>query len=123
VRVEINQRSFEMLRLVQLPIRTWLTAKNQLDRLKTEPIRVLVEVFLSGYYKTCGNCQLLLLHSNEVLSHAVDKQDTMLKQAKIAYSTGWYLLREGENVAVERVRSIAVEAWEEMLGLDGIAKR
>jgi hypothetical protein len=121
--VEINQRSFEMHLLVQLSTRTWLTANNQLDRWRTESIRVLVEVFLSGDYKTCGNCQLLLPHSNEVLSHTVDKQDTMLKQAKIAYSTGWYLLREGENVAAERVSRVAVEAREKMLGLDGIAKR
>ena len=81
--MEINQRSFEMLRLVQLSTRTWLTANNQLDRWRTESVRVLVEVFLSRHYKTWGNCQLLLRYSNEVLSHTVDMQDTMLNRQRL----------------------------------------
>ncbi|KFY90176.1 hypothetical protein V498_06140, partial [Pseudogymnoascus sp. VKM F-4517 (FW-2822)] len=118
VRMEIGQQSLVMHRLVQLSMRMWLKANNQLDRWKTESIGVLAKLFPSGNYETWADCQLLLPHSKEVLTHMVDNQDDMSTQAKVAYSTSWYLYLRGEYLAAERVGRVAVEAYEKVLGLE-----
>jgi Tfp pilus assembly protein PilF len=97
-------------------MRTWLKDNDQLSRWKTESLRVLAKVFLSGNYETWADCQVLLPHSKEVLSHMVDKQDDMQDQAKIAHNTGWYLYLQGEYVAAEKCSQMAVEAYEKVLG-------
>jgi tetratricopeptide (TPR) repeat protein len=116
VRVEIGKRSFEMHRLVQLSMRSWLEADEQLSKWIKESIRVLTAAFPSGDYKTWADCQVLLPHAREAISHVTGDEEDVLNQAKIAFSTGWYLYLRGEYKPAEKVVRMSVEVREKMLG-------
>jgi tetratricopeptide (TPR) repeat protein len=116
VRAEIGKRSFEMHRLVQLSIRSWLEADEQLSKWIKESIRVLTAAFPSGDYKTWADCQVLLPHAREAISHVTGDEEDVLNQAKIALSTGWYLYLRGEYKTAEKVVRMSVEGREKVLG-------
>jgi Tfp pilus assembly protein PilF len=118
VRAEIGKRSFEMHRLVQLSMRSWLEADEQLSKWIKESIRVLTAAFPSGDYKTWADCQVLLPHAREAISHVTGDEEDVLNQAKIALSTGWYLYLRGEYKTAEKVVRMSVEGREKVLGLE-----
>jgi tetratricopeptide (TPR) repeat protein len=116
LRAEVGQQSFEMHRLVQLSTRTWLQANKQFDRWRKESIRVLTKAFPSGDHETWMECQVLLPHSKEVISHMANDREDLLDQATIADRTSWYLICRGEYVSAETISRIGVEAREKALG-------
>ena len=116
VRAEIGKRSFEMHRLVQLSMRSWLETDEQLSKWIKESIRVLTAAFPSGDYKTWADCQVLLPHAREAISHVTGDEEDVLNQAKIALSTGWYLYLRGEYKTAEKVVRMSVEEREKVLG-------
>jgi tetratricopeptide (TPR) repeat protein len=116
VRAEIGKQSFEMHRLVQLSMRSWLEADEQLSKWIKESIRVLSAAFPSGDYKTWADCQVLLPHAREVISHVTGDEEDVLNQAKIAFSTGWYLYLRGEYKTAEKAVRMSVEVREKVLG-------
>ncbi|KAF2195868.1 hypothetical protein K469DRAFT_20131 [Zopfia rhizophila CBS 207.26] len=118
VRAEIGKQSFEMHRLVQLSMRTWLEADKQLSKWIKESIRVLAAAFPSGDYKTWADCQVLIPHAREAISYVTGDEDDMLNKAKIALGIGWYLYLRGEYKAVERVVRMPVEARQKILGAE-----
>ncbi|KAF2686316.1 hypothetical protein K458DRAFT_430168 [Lentithecium fluviatile CBS 122367] len=120
VRAEIGKQSFGMHRLVQLSMRTWLGAEKQLSRWVKESIRVLSAAFPSGDYETWPDCQVLLQHARETMSHVADDKEDMLNQAEIRLKIGWYLLLRGEFKAAEKVGRTCVEAREKALGPEHI---
>ena len=116
VRAEIGKQSFEMHRLVQLSMRRWLEADKQLSKWIKESIRVLTAAFPSGDYKTWADCQVLLPHAREAISHVTEDEEDVLNQAKIAFSTGWYLYLRGEYKTAEKVVRMSVEGNEKVRG-------
>ena len=116
VRAEIGKRSFEMHRLVQLSMRSWLEADEQLSKWIKESIRVLTAAFPSGDYETWADCQVLLPHAREAISHVTGDEEDVLNQAKIAFSTGWYLYLRGEYKTAEKVVRMSVKTREKVLG-------
>ena len=118
VRAEIGQQSFEMHHLVQLSTRRWLEANDQLDRWKTESVRMLAEVFPSGEYETWVECRQLLPHSRKVLDYNQEEREAALHWARIARNTGWYLLYIGEYAAAADSIKDAMLARERLLGAE-----
>ncbi|KAF2187603.1 putative kinesin, partial [Zopfia rhizophila CBS 207.26] len=116
VRAETGKQSFEMHRLVQLSMRTWLKAEKELGKWMKESIRTLIAVFPSGDYETWANCRLLFPHAREAISYVTGSEDDLLNQAKIAFRTGWYLYLRGEYEAAKGVFCMSVEAREKVLG-------
>ncbi|KAH0565003.1 hypothetical protein GP486_001601 [Trichoglossum hirsutum] len=118
VRAEIGKQSLEMHRLVQLSMKSWLKADEQLNKWIKESIKVLTAAFPSGDYKTWADCQVLLPHAREAISHVTGDEEDVLNQAKIALSTGWYLYLRGEYKTAEKVVRMSVEVSEKVLGLE-----
>jgi tetratricopeptide (TPR) repeat protein len=116
ISVSADTTTFEMHRLVQLSMRNWLEANEQLNKWTKESIRVLTAVFPSGDYETWADCQVLLPHAREVISHVTGDAEDVLNQAKIAFSTGWYLYLRGEYKSAEKVVRMSVKAREKVLG-------
>ncbi|KAF9770791.1 hypothetical protein IL306_011602, partial [Fusarium sp. DS 682] len=116
VRLEIGKQSFEMHRLVQLSMRKWLQAANQLSKWTKESIRVLTTAFPSGKYPTGVDCQVLFPHAREIMGHAAGDEEDMLNQAEIALRAGRVLLFRGEYNTAEEVVRMSVEAREKVLG-------
>jgi tetratricopeptide (TPR) repeat protein len=116
ISVSADTTTFEMHRLVQLSMRKWLEANKQLNKWTKESIRVLIAVFPSGDYETWVDCQVLFPHAREVISHVTGNAEDMLNQAKIAFSTGWYLYLRGEYKTAEKVVRMSVKTREKVLG-------
>ncbi|KAI7759632.1 hypothetical protein LZL87_014155 [Fusarium oxysporum] len=116
VRLEIGEQSFEMHRLVQLSMRKWLQAANQLSKWTKESIRVLTTAFPSGKYPTWVDCQVLFPHAREIMGHAAGDEEDILNQAEIALRAGRVLLFRGEYNTAEEVVRMSVEAREKVLG-------
>jgi hypothetical protein len=76
VRAEIGKRTFEMHRLVQLLIRRWPEANKQLNKWIKKSTRVLTAAFPSGDYETWVDCQVLLPHAREAISHVTEVRRT-----------------------------------------------
>jgi len=116
ISVSADTTTFEMHRLVQLSMRKWLEANKQLNKWTKESIRVLTVAFPSGDYKTWADCQVLVPHAIEVISHVTGGAKDVLNQANIAFSTSWYLYLRGEYKTAEKVVRMSVEAREKVLG-------
>ena len=116
ISVSADTTTFEMHRLVQLSMRNWLEANEQLNKWSKESIRVLTAAFPSGDYETWADCQVLLPHAREVISHVTGDAEDVLNQAKIAFSTSWYLYLRGEYKSAEKVVRMSVKAREKVLG-------
>ena len=118
VRAQVRQQSFEMHRLVQLSTRKWLEQNNQLEKWRKESIRIMARAFPSGGPETWTDCQVLLPHSKEVLSYALNDEDKdeALHWGSTARNTLWYLYRRGEYAAAEQIGRAAAEAMEKVLG-------
>jgi hypothetical protein len=116
ISISADTTTFEMHRLVQLSMRNWLEANKQLNKWTKESIRVLTAAFPSGDYETWADCQVLLPHAREVISYVTGDAEDMLNQAKIAFSTGWYLYLRGEYKSAEKIVRMSVEAREKVLG-------
>jgi hypothetical protein len=67
-----------MHRLVQLSMRKWLEANKQLNKWTKESIRVLTTAFPSGDYKIWADCQVLLPHAREAISHVTEDEEDVL---------------------------------------------
>jgi len=52
----------------------------------------------------------------KLLAHVTGDEEDVLNQAKIAFSTGWYLDLRGEYKTAEKVVRMSVEGREKVLG-------
>ncbi|KAF2730992.1 hypothetical protein EJ04DRAFT_443952, partial [Polyplosphaeria fusca] len=118
VRAEMGKQTLGMHRLVQLSMRTWLEAEQQLRSWVQKSIAMLETAFPSGDHGTWEGCQLLLPHSREVMGHKTEEWVSMLTRARTAVRIGWYLLLRGEYQVAEGVLWTSAEVREEMLGAD-----
>jgi tetratricopeptide (TPR) repeat protein len=116
ISISADTSTFEMHRLVQLSMRKWLEANKQLNKWTKESVRVLTAAFPSGDYETWADCQVLLPHAREIISHVTGDEEDVLNQAKIAFSTGWYLYLRGEYKGAEKVVRMSIKAREKVLG-------
>lgn len=89
VRVEIERQSIEMHRLVQLSLRKWLETNKQLSKWTKKSIRILIAAFLSKDYKTWADCQVLLSHAREAISHRTKDEMNVTNQTQAALSLEW----------------------------------
>ena len=96
----------------------WLEVNDQLDRWKTESVRILAKVFPSGEYKTWAGCRQLLPHSRKVLNYDAEEREAALNQARIVTNTGWYLFHIGEYTAAADFIRDAMGARERLLGAE-----
>lgn len=69
IRVEIEKGLFDMHRLVQLSVRTWLEIYQQLARWQEKSRGIMAQMFPNGGYEHRAQCQILLPHAKEVLKY------------------------------------------------------
>jgi tetratricopeptide (TPR) repeat protein len=116
VRTEIGAQALTMHRLVQLSMRRWLEAEKELGRWVKESIKALSAAFPSGDYATWKQCEVLLPHLKEIVSHATEDRVGLEKQAESASRAGWHLLLMGEYTTAENILRRSLEIREKALG-------
>jgi len=103
IREQFEGGTFEMHRLVQLSTRQWVELKEEMQKWRSEAIRIIARLFLNGHYETWLDCQVLLPHAREVLLYRTTDQEDKVFHALINNNLGWYLLLKGESIRAEIV--------------------
>lgn len=117
VRMEVNERMFDMHHLVQLSVRAWLEIHQQLYGWLAKSRRNMARLFPDGQYESWSQCRLLLAHAKSVLkpTHYVDDEDR-LNAAIISSNCGLFLDIQGNYEEAESMHRRALEAFEKVLG-------
>ncbi|KAJ5963042.1 hypothetical protein N7501_007983 [Penicillium viridicatum] len=117
IRMEINERLFDMHRLVQLSVRAWLEMHQQLHSWQAKSRRIMSRVFPDGDYKNWTQCRSLLAHAKSVL-HTIDhvEGEDRLNTATLLSNCGWFLDLQGSYEEAESMHRRALEARENVLG-------
>jgi hypothetical protein len=105
-----------MHRLVQLSMRTWLQAQQELNRWIKTSINAVNAVFPEGRYERWAECQMFLPHAREVIGHVTSDKDDTLNQANIAFKIGWYLVLRGGYEAAQKATQVSADARQVILG-------
>ncbi|KAJ6003887.1 hypothetical protein N7540_013169 [Penicillium herquei] len=117
IRLEMNERLFDMHRLVQLSVRAWLDIHLERARWQEKSRAIMAEMFPDGEYESWAKCQRLLPHAKEVMkSISDDHKEDRLHVATISFNCGWYLQRRGAYEEAEVMYRRALEAREKVHG-------
>ncbi|OBT95198.2 hypothetical protein VE01_07633 [Pseudogymnoascus verrucosus] len=110
--------AFEMHRLVQLSTRKWVELNGQLQKWRSEAIKITERLFPNGDYKTWSHCQILLPHVRTVMSSKATDQQDLLRVAAINTRLGWYYIQKGEAIRAEPILQEAIVVRERELGVN-----
>ncbi|KAJ5712968.1 uncharacterized protein N7483_010149 [Penicillium malachiteum] len=117
IRLERNERLFDMHHLVQLSVRAWLDMHQQLRGWLAKSRRIMARAFPDGKYESWMQCQSLLAHAQSVLKFMYDLDDEdRLNAATLSSHCGWFLVLQGAYEEAESMHLGALEAREKVLG-------
>ena len=103
VTCEEGGRSFQMHRLVQMAIRSWLEQHGDIDRWKQKAAEIIAESLPIAQYRFWKTWEILLPHSEVALNYVLPNTESQLLHAKILDRTAWYLMQRGRyDAAWER---------------------
>jgi tetratricopeptide (TPR) repeat protein len=112
-----DRTTFAMHRLVQLAIKKWLKANNQLEKWKQQYIKNLYTVFpLTGEIENWTQCQALLPHAKSVIDQMPTAESSLEEWASILVRAGWYTLETGSYVEAETMVLKATHIRKKLLG-------
>ena len=118
IREETKQQLFDMHRLVQLSVRTWLDIHQQLNKWREKSKEIMAQMFPDGEYEKWSTCQKLLPHAKEVIQYISRSDSDQLKVAKIASNCGNYLILRGGHNEAEAMHRRALAGREKALGAE-----
>ncbi|KAI7973725.1 hypothetical protein EIK77_000227 [Talaromyces pinophilus] len=117
IQVQMDERLFDMHRLVQLSVRAWLDTHQQLHGWQAKSRRIMARVFPNGNYENWTRCRTLLAHAKGVLDSTGDIDDEdQLHAATVRSHLGWYLDQQGKYEEAEAMHRQALDAREKVLG-------
>ncbi|KAJ5751290.1 hypothetical protein N7533_008318 [Penicillium manginii] len=117
IRVELKKGSFDMHRLVQLSVRTWLEVHRELAQWQEKSRAIMAEIFPDGQYESWTECQRLLPHAKEVIkSISTQHEEDRLNTATLLSNCGWFQDLQGYYEEGETMHRRALEAREDVLG-------
>ncbi|CAG7941474.1 unnamed protein product [Penicillium salamii] len=117
IRLEINERLFDMHHLVQLSVRAWLDMHQQLYGWQAKSRGIMTRVFPDGEYESWTQCRSLLAHAQSVLQSICDVDDEdRLNAATLLSNCGWFLDLQGVYEEAELMHRQALEARQKVLG-------
>ena len=120
ITLEDNNRSFQMHRLVQMAIRSWLERHGEIDRWKQSAAELVAENLPIAEYPFWKAWEILLLHSEVALDYVFPNEDSQLVHAIILLSTAWYFYRRGRYDAAKERCQRALDIRQYLLREDDI---
>jgi tetratricopeptide (TPR) repeat protein len=115
IREQSKGAAFEMHRLVQLSTRKWVELNGQLEKWRSEAIKVIERLFPVGTYETWFDCEVLLPHVRTVMSSGATDQQDLLAVAEINTRLGWYYMLKGDSIRAEPILQEAIQVREKGL--------
>lgn len=103
ITLDDSGQSFQMHRLVQMAIRSWLKRHGEIDHWKQNATNLITKVLPSSNYKNWKTWETLLPHSEVVLEYNFPNRASQLLHAKVLFCTASYLTGQGKyDTATER---------------------
>ena len=113
---EEGGRSFQMHRLVQMAIRSWLEQHGDIDRWKQKAVQTIAGSLPSSEPRFWKTWEILLPHSEVALDYVFPSSDSQILHVRILSRTAQYFMERGKyNAAWERCQC----ALDTSLGLSG----
>jgi len=113
---------YDMHRLVQISMRTWLVSSSALQRWQLRALAVLAEAFpVTGFQlwpERWPVCSEYLPHADAVLEYTAQEKVDSLNKLKVLYLTAQYVDDTGNNKDAERRYQETVDLSEAVLGPD-----
>ncbi|KAJ5348541.1 uncharacterized protein N7506_001794 [Penicillium brevicompactum] len=117
IQLEINERLFNMHRLVQLSVRAWLEMHQQLYSWQAKSRGIVARVFPDGNYESWTKCRSLLAHAKSVLNSICDLEgEDRLNTATLLSNCGLFLDLQGAYKEAEAMYRQALEVREKVFG-------
>lgn len=118
ITLEDSGESFQMHRLVQMAIRSWLEGQGEIDLWKQDAAELIMKSLPTSQYQFWKTWEILLPHSEVALDYVFPNGDSQLVHARILHRTSWYLEARGRyNAARERCQR-ALDIRLDVLGED-----
>ena len=116
ITISMDETTFEMHGLVQLAIRKWLEASNQLERWKQQYIKNLCTVFPTGNYENWTKCQALFPHAKSAVAQEPAVESSLQDWALILYHAAWYAWAKGSYAEAATMALKATRTRQKVLG-------
>lgn len=117
---EDSGQSFQMHRLVQMAIRSWLERHGGIDRWKRDGIKLIADSLPTVEYRFWKTWEILLPHSEVALNYVLPSQDSQLLHAKILATTAQYFMVRGKYDAAKERGQRALDIELNLLGEDNV---
>lgn len=120
ISLEDSGRSFQMHRLIQLAIRSWLERHGDTDHWKEIAARVVAKSLPTWEYKFWKTWDTLLPHSEITSNYVSPNTESQLLHAAILHNTAWYFQVRGRYAAAKERCQRALDIRLDLLGEDDV---
>lgn len=117
---EDSGQSFQMHRLVQMAIRSWLERHGGIDRWQRDGIKLIADSLPTVEYRFWKTWEILLPHSEVALNYVLPSQDGQLLHAEILATTAQYFMVRGKYDAAKERCQRALDIQLNLLGEDNV---
>ncbi|KAL9580855.1 MAG: hypothetical protein Q9212_004238 [Teloschistes hypoglaucus] len=111
-----NERTFGMHALVQLAMRKWLEAKEQLEPWKQKYIKSLSAAFPYGKYENWATCQALFPHAKAAISQRPKAEGSVMEWVSLMCNAASYTREKGITAETLQLSRTALEVAKKILG-------
>ena len=84
-----TDRTFEMHALVQLAMREWLKANDQLELWKQQYVKSLSTTFPPGEHENWASCEVLFPHAKSAIAYRPKTEGSLNEWASLMYNAAW----------------------------------
>ncbi|KAL8662256.1 MAG: hypothetical protein Q9202_004861 [Teloschistes flavicans] len=111
-----TDQTFEMHALVQLAMRKWLEANNQLELWKQQYVQRLSVAFPMGEYKNWAICQALFPHAKLAVTQRPKAEASLREWAVLMHNAARYAHEKGNTAEAVQLSRTALEVNEKVYG-------
>ncbi|KAI4205835.1 MAG: hypothetical protein LQ350_000020 [Teloschistes chrysophthalmus] len=111
-----TDQTFEMHALVQLAMRKWPEANEQLEPWKQQYIKSLSAAFPSGAYENWAICKGLFPHAKSAIAQRPKAEGSMREWVSLMYNAALYAWEIGSTGEALQLSRTALEDAEKILG-------
>lgn len=120
ITLEDSDRSFQMHRLVQMAIRSWLERHGEIDRWKQSAAELVAENLPIAEYPFWKTWEILLPHSEVTLDYVSSSMKSQLVHVRILHHTACYFIERGRYDAARERCQRALDIQQDLLPEDDI---
>ena len=115
----VNEKVFDMHRLVQFSTKLWLSTHNQLVTWQEVYIKVMGAAYPTGDYRNWIRCKALFPHVQMVLLYEAPSVICREARGRTLYNGAWYGLESGQYLMAEKMARLCLQSREQVLNSDG----